>query len=110
MIGGVCSVLFLAGNLPGGDQCGHMKAQTDEGKAVMLVVEVAGVGLTVAIDVRSAGVGGVRPEVIGLGEVVMRAACAAVAVVGGDANWLFAEIFVGRTKYSLAVNLGYVDV
>ena len=85
-----------------------MQAQTDESETV--IVEVAGVGLTVAIDVGATGVGGIGPEVIGLGEVVVRAACAAIAVIGSDADGLFAEIFVGGTKDSLTVDLREVDV
>ncbi len=89
---GVCSVPFLAGDLPGGDEGRYLEAQADEGEAV--VVEVTRVRLAVAIDVGAVGVGGVGPEVVGFGEVVVRAARAAVGMVGGDADGLLSHIFV----------------
>ncbi len=77
MLCGVGGVLALAGELPCCGQRGDLNAEADEGFA--MGVEVGGIGEAVALDVRAAGVGGVGPPVVALGEIIVRAAGAARA-------------------------------
>jgi hypothetical protein len=75
VVGCVLAEAAVARKAPGCGECGYLDGEPDHGLAV--VVEVVRIALAVAVDGFAVGVGGVGPEVIGLGEVVMQAAGAA---------------------------------
>ena len=82
MLASVASVRFISGELPCSGERGHLDGERDHRLAV--VIKVGGIALTVAVDVRAVWIFGIGPEVVGLREVVVQTAKAAVRWIGSD--------------------------
>ena len=101
MLAGVIGVLLFSGQLPCRCKRRNDEAQPHHGLAV--VVEVGGIGESVATYVGAVGILFIGPPVVALGEVVVRAALASFAVRGGDGDRLLGEISVRGGENSRAV-------
>ena len=104
MLAGMVGVLFLAGQLP--RRCERWNDEAEPHHRFAVVVEVGGIGEAVASDVGAVGILLIRPPVIALGEVVVRAALAPFAVRGGDGDRLLGEVSVCGGKNPRAVGCG----
>ena len=99
---GMLGVARLPRQLPRGDEGGHVDAQPPHRLPVL--VEVVGVAQTVALDVRTTGVGGIGPPVVGLGEVVVKPTRAPRRRCGGHRHRLVPERGVRGRQYPLAID------
>ena len=104
----VIGITPVAGNLPGRGEGRHVQAQPDQ--RVSMGDEVVGIRHPVPLDVRSVGIGRVRPPVVPFGEVGVAAAGAARIRRGSDRLRRLTKVLIGRAKDSRSFDRPKIQV